>query len=64
MQIKGSYNQKKAVISSISGFNFIRRNKISKAKINKKVEIGSTWQAPLLSEKYSVVVPPLITKDS
>ena len=63
MQIKGSYNQK-AVIFSISGFNFIRRNKISKAKINKKAEIESPWQAPLLSEKYSVVLPPLITKDS
>ena len=40
MQDKGSYNRK-IVIPSISGFNFIRINNISKAKINKKAEIGS-----------------------
>ena len=48
----------KIVIPSISGFDFIRVNNISKAKI------GSPWRAPLPSGKYFVVAPPLITQGS
>ena len=62
MQTKGSHNRKLSFL--ISGFDFIRINNISKAKINKKAEIESPWWAPLPSEKYFVVVPPLITQDS
>ena len=62
-----------SVLSSISGFDFIRRykissfirrNKISKTKTNEKAETESPWRAPLLSEKYFLVVSPLITHDS
>ena len=60
MQNKGSYN----VIPSMLSFDFIRINNISKAKINNKFEVGSTWRASLPSEKYFVVVPPLIKQDS
>ena len=39
MQTKGSHNRKLSFL--ISGFDFIRINNISKAKINKKAEIES-----------------------
>ena len=48
----------KIVIPSISGFDFIRVNNISKAKI------GSPQRAPLPSGKYFVVAPPLIAQGS
>ena len=41
------------------GFQFCKNKYISKAKINKKAEIGSPWQVPLPSEKYFLVVPPV-----
>ena len=62
MQTKGSHNRKLSFL--ISGFDFIRINNISKAKINKKAGIGLPLRAPLTSEKYFVVVPSLITQVS
>ena len=50
MRSKGNYNQK-IFITSISGYGLTRRNKISKAKMNKKAEIGSPRPAPFPSEK-------------
>ena len=61
MQNKGSYNWRLLILQS-QVFYFIRINNISRAKINKKAHLGSPWRAPLLSEKYFLVVPPLLTQ--
>lgn len=39
----------------------IRRNRISTVKRNKYAEIESPWRAPLLSVKYYLVIPQLMT---
>ena len=62
MQNKGSNDQILSVLQS--EFVFMRRNKISKAKINKNAEIGLPRRAPLLSIKYFVVLSPLMTHNS
>ena len=62
MQSKGSYVQRSYVIPSMSDFDFIKKDKITKVKINKKAEIGSVSLAPLPSKIFWHTTPDLSVK--